>query len=275
MAAYTTLPTLQVRDYDRAYKRRKGLLGASVVTKSLSINATHADGRDSPEFIELLRSFTKQNSAHAKYSPEFFGSKPSTPLAVESVPGAGFDVLLRERFARAERERKVPPFYIPESDATDFCVLQQRYLAAERDDLRDEMEQLEKEMIILFAENEYKMATSMGTIEFPQRSSSSGATTIPPGVAWMLKYSSCFCSRCKSPLHWEATHHEKVHLLTWYSIPCSHAVRFCEDCRNDAQCWLCGVKARGKRKRVYQDAYDGGIHKSCMVSACECCKLVV
>lgn len=280
MALDSTLSLLNVptRGLGPSYKRRKGLGGASVVTESLAMNATDESGRNSPEFSELFRSFTSQSSSHIKYSPEFFDDKPSTPLSVEHGPRVEFTAALRERFARIERARQVPPFYIPECDTENFCVLQQRYLAAEREDSRNEMDQLLKEMIILFAEHGYRLTTSMGVIEFPcdsDTTTATGSTTIPPRVMWMLKRASCFCSQCERPLQWESTYNKSVNRLTWYSLPCRHAVRFCEDCHATARCWLCGVKARGKRKRVYQDVDDGGIHKACMVSACDCCELLV
>lgn len=255
-------------------KRRKGLAGVGVVTKSHPNSATRVEGRISPELFELRLSLDKQTSVHKKFSPQFFDGKPSTPLGVEQGPRVDFAEVMRKRFERADRARRVPPFYIPECDEENFCVLQQRFLAAERDGLEEKMEQLYKQMIIMFAEHDYKLATPMGTIELPpETDTAQGLVPLPERVGWMLKYSSCFCSLCRGPLKWESTHNTRTNHITWYALPCQHAVRFCEDCRSSAHCWLCGVKATGKRKHVYQNVSRNGNHKSCMISPCDICKV--
>lgn len=178
---------------------------------------------------------------------------PKTPLSVETervefLPS--FDIFGDDEFSR--------PVMVSEDDNT-YEGLQRRFNKAEMDG-NDELanalgEELERKFSEIEVETDFGKILKRGNWK------------------WALRYSLTFCAYCCHKLRTEGTSNTRLCMLTWYSPPCGHALRYCENCKDKIECLMC-LNGGKKEKVIVFQALDEkmGVHKNCVVKPCDTCR---
>lgn len=173
-------------------------------------------------------------------------------------------------------EARPPLFFNPLHEHTihDLPYLQRKFLGLQADGHHDLAEAVDREMLMLYFDT-LDLCPAMGPPVCFVRTTFGVITHVGAdhhASQFALRYGSVRCAQCCKQLRWDPTHNTNVQKLTFYVLPCGHAVRFCGDCRHEAHCTMCSTSGKARHRSVLQaDDPMVGIHVKCVNDPCKAC----